>query len=285
MRNFSLKQKALFAFGIAGLSASILTGCNVYSLIDKPSGDEQILSKARACFDQADYSCAREYYAQLSPSYADVRASEEAFMILAENGATMAAFMETFGSGGGGGGLTQLAERLAPGSETKRLAIQEAYNKFDYDAVGASTDSTKQLVRFVAATALAAELLSEKISSGSLLLKTMITGAGCNSTTACAAGIGDVAGSESCNNVGNGILANGADTPIDLAASLSGAITLDHFKATMTEMYDALEKLSASGGFSSGSQGLADTFQSLPVSSIPKNQCFRATLLDQGIGR
>jgi len=281
MRNFSLKQKALLTFGIAALSTALLAGCNVFSIVDKPSGDEQILSKARACFDQADYDCAREYYAQLSSSYADVRASEEAFMILAENGATMADFMETFGSGGGGAGLTALAERMAPGSVAKRLKIQEAYNKFDYTAPGASTDPTKQLVRFVAATALAAEFLSEKITSGNRLLRTMITGSACSSSVACNLP-GDT--SDYCANAGaSTLLKDGSST--DLVSDLSGDTDLGHFKEAMTEMYDALQQLVASGGFSSDAQGLADTFRLLNLTTADENKCFRATLLDQGIGR
>ena len=53
MRKILSKHKAFFAFGIPALSAALLAGCNLYSFIDKPKGDEQILSAARACFDGA----------------------------------------------------------------------------------------------------------------------------------------------------------------------------------------------------------------------------------------
>ena len=86
MRKIPLKQKAFLALSAVAVT---LAGCNLYATLDKPSGDLQILSRARACFDKADFACAREYYAKLSSSYDDVRASEEAFMILAENGADM----------------------------------------------------------------------------------------------------------------------------------------------------------------------------------------------------
>ena len=46
MRKILSKHKAFFAFGIPALSAALLAGCNLYSFIDKPKGDEQILSAA-----------------------------------------------------------------------------------------------------------------------------------------------------------------------------------------------------------------------------------------------
>ncbi len=279
MRNFSLKQKALLTFGIAALSTALLAGCNVFSIVDKPSGDEQILSKARACFDQADYDCAREYYAQLSSSYADVRASEEAFMILAENGATMADFMETFGSGGSGQALTELAERMAPGSEVKRLKIHEAFKK--YGSISAADNpSLRALVRFVGSVALAAEFLSEEISSsGGQLLKTRISslGGACPSTIqACA----------NCTAPTDPILKNGISNPDFLSSSLNGQIDLGHFKKAMVEMSAALNELSAAGGFSDGAGGLSQDILSQDLdNNLGTQECFRSNMLSLGIGR
>jgi hypothetical protein len=281
MRNFSWKKKALVAFGIAGLSSAILTGCNLYSAFDKPSGDEQILSRARACFDQNDFDCARSYYSQLSSTYADVRASEEAFMILAENGATMSAFMETFGSGGSGQALTELAERMAPGSITKRQNIQNAYKKFsDYTTGSNATDSLRQLVRYVTATALAAEFLAENVPAGGQLTKNRIV-----TNSACSANACNLTGDANCDKASSSVLGNGNGSGPTILADLSGAVTLEHFKAAMSEIYSALSGLAASGGFNTGSMGLADVFNDLSITNAAESRCFRRTLLEQGIGR
>jgi hypothetical protein len=69
------------AWSAAALAA--LSGCNVFSVLDSPSGDAQLISAARACFDQGDFACARDNYSKLSDSSADIRASEEAFLALA----------------------------------------------------------------------------------------------------------------------------------------------------------------------------------------------------------
>jgi hypothetical protein len=281
MRNFSSTKKAVVAFGIAGFAAAAFAGCNLYSAFDKPSGDEQILSKARACFDQNDFDCARSYYAQLSTSYADVRASEEAFMILAENGATMAAFMETFGSGGSGQGLTELAERMAPGNITKRRNIQDAYKKFtDYTTGSYATDSLRQLVRYVTATALAAELLAENIPEGGALTKNLIV---TNST--CSANACNITGDANCDKASSSVLGDGNGSNPTILADLSGTVTLEHFKAAMSEIYTALESLAAAGGFSTGSKGLADSLDGLNITNNLESRCFRRSLLEQGIGR
>jgi len=283
MRKILSKHKAFFAFGIPALSAALLAGCNLYSFIDKPKGDEQILSAARACFDRADYACAREYYAQLSASYADIKASEEAFMILAENGAGMAAFMETFGSGGGASGLNDLAERLAPGSVAKRQKMQEAFAKY----LSITGDpNLRALVRFVSAVALSAEMLAEEIPAGQQLTKARIAD---NSST-CACG-----GAPECTKPGGAVIQNGNTDPVPEAlpaedaflatADLSGNIDTGHVRSAINEIYLALSQIGASGGFSSGAGAFADAAKSQPLSTSTEQNCFRWFLLDQGIGR
>ena len=284
MRKLSTQKKLVSLIGISLASVAALSGCNVFSLIDKPSGDVQILSAARACFDSGDFECARGYYAQLSSEFNDIKASEEAFLILAENGATMAAFMETFGSGGSGAALTDLAERMAPGSATKRVNIQNAFKKYN-DITG--NPSLKALVRFVGAVALAAEFLAEEIpAEGGQLTKAMITlnGGSCSlDNTTCATDTTDC-GVPAGAKITNAIT---GQTFNFLTTSLA-SVTLDlgHFKNIMNEMNLALSDLSASGGFGSGSGGMSSSITSENLTNDPAvYSCFRSNMLALGIGR
>ena len=123
-----------FLFFVLMVGVSILPSCNFFSVIDSPGGDTQLISAARACFDQGDFTCALDHYSQLSDSESDVNHSESAFTILHENGIGMGQFMTAFGTGSSGGGkvLTDLANLVASdASQTKRTAVYEAYKKID----------------------------------------------------------------------------------------------------------------------------------------------------------
>jgi hypothetical protein len=285
MRLVFKNRRIVTALCIWLLSWASLSGCNVFSLVDKPSGDEQILSAARACFDSGDFDCARSYYAELSASYSDIRASEEAFLILAENGATMAAFMETFGNGGSGSALTALAERMAPGSQEKRQNILRAFKKYDQISVS-ENPSLRALVRFVGAVALAAEFLAEEIpTSGGTLVKSKIAsgGAACPLDETCAGN--GITPAASCGEPTDAALRNG-NTSVDfLSADLSGTIDLGHFKQAMSEMSTALSQLSASGNFGSGAGGLSQSVNNEALGTPPAFACFRSNMLALGIGR
>ncbi|MBU6375972.1 MAG: hypothetical protein KGQ59_08260 [Bdellovibrionales bacterium] len=279
MKQISSKKKLFLVLAISMATLATLSGCNAFSLIDNPGGDEQYLSAARACFDQGDFDCARENYAKLSGNYAETRAAEEAFLLLTENGASMGVFMETFGKGGDGSALNDLAEALAPGSEAKRLAFQQAYNKFSA-AQYASGSAQVQLVRYITSLALTAELLAENIPAGGRLTRNRIVddGTSCTETSFNVNACDGAAGA-----LGNG---TGSGTETSLAAAAwSGTMTLGHFKLAMTEMFQSLDALAASGGFSTGSKGLAAAFKDLTVNDALTSRAFRAKMLGQGIGR
>src|SRR4051812_4388213 len=75
-----------------------IAGCNLFSPLDKPSGDPQILSAARACLDRADYGCALDFYEKLSAESNDIKLVEEAYAILDQNGAGFGAYAVSFGA-------------------------------------------------------------------------------------------------------------------------------------------------------------------------------------------
>src|SRR4051794_31520633 len=111
----------------------MLSGCNFFSPLDKPSGDEQLLAAARACFDHGDYECASKYYGELSSSASDQAVSETAFELLAQSGATSSVFIKAVLDGDGNGGkiVTKLANSLiSSAGQTSRLNIVHAYQKY-----------------------------------------------------------------------------------------------------------------------------------------------------------
>ncbi|MEK6706024.1 MAG: hypothetical protein AABZ06_09560, partial [Bdellovibrionota bacterium] len=160
------KQKKLLLVGSI-LAAFQFNACNIFDPVDNPSGDIQNLSAARACFDQGDFECATEHYGKLSSSYSEIASSELAFKILDENGATMGAFMSSFGKGlsGLGPALTKLTSSLysagGPAGVAKRLAIFNAFKQIDNIP---NNIELRGMVRFVTATVMAAELLAEDAS-------------------------------------------------------------------------------------------------------------------------
>lgn len=283
MMNFSSNKKNWTLFLLFALSLSSLAGCNAFSIIDKPSGDEQQLSAARACFDEGDFECARKHYASLSNDYSEIRASEEAFLILAENGLNMAAFMETFGNGGGANALTSLAERLAQGTPSKRLKIQEAYIKH---TLITSNLALRGLVRFIGSIALAAEFLAEEIPTqgGRLNKINLVLSTSCSSNTACT-----LAGNVNCTKPVGAVIQdapNNLNVDLTQPAALSGTLDLRHLKQAMSDAAQALSSLNSSGDFSSGSGAMANTISGQNLDNTPLvNQCFRSKLLEIGIGR
>src|SRR5262245_33958624 len=106
-----------------GLIFFLFSGCfNLFSFIDSPQGDAQLISAARACFDRGDYPCALQYYQQVSASQADTARSEEALIILAQNGVGMSAFISAYGNSSSSGGqfITRLAGKIiSPGASTR----------------------------------------------------------------------------------------------------------------------------------------------------------------------
>ncbi|HCM39629.1 MAG: hypothetical protein A2X97_13900 [Bdellovibrionales bacterium GWA1_52_35] len=148
-----------------------LSGCNLFDPLDSPSGDAQLLSAARAFFDQGDFAQAAEMYAKLSGDKADDVNADSAFRILDENGASMGQFMIAFGTGQGsmGTGFTKLADALissnGPAGKAKRLAILTAFQKTDL----IQDPATRGMVRFATAAAMVAEILAEGASPTGLV--------------------------------------------------------------------------------------------------------------------
>ncbi len=216
---------------VAVATSAVILGCNIFDPLDNPSGDAQILSAARACFDQGDLACARENYLKLSTAYSEIQAAELAFVTFEENGATMSAFMETISQGGSGTALTSLAERMAPGSEAKRLALTTAVK----NAVAGITTNTelRGLVRFLGGVAVAAEVLAEEVGTSGTLLKSALASA---NVIQDGSGFGETV----------------------VSGTFTGNPTLTMFHAGLRELDAGLTDLSAGSSFNSGIGGLLD---------------------------
>jgi hypothetical protein len=263
---------ALLALGAAG--------CNVFDPLDSPDGDAQLLSAARACLDQGDFACALEHYQKISDDQKDVRASEEAYTILAQHNVGFGAMASAFGSNPNGVGLTSLASSITPGAgEARRLALYEAYRKHQVIA----QPSLKHLVRFLGATALAAEILAETAGGDGVV------------------NAADLAsGGSTCRNTGlsppNPCLTyNGCDGPASqpllTSAAASIATTapsgpkpaLDHLYHSLAEAFDALAQLSVSSSSASAFEQLRGS-GGAPSQNAQVARCFRAGLIAQGVG-
>jgi len=159
--------------------STLFTGCNnIFSSSDKPIGNAQILSAARAAFDKGNYDEARNLYQQLPDDEGDIKKSESAFLIMTQQDVSMMTLIEFVGNKANGQALTKLAEHLASGAgEARRLALYEAYTQHK-----TITDTNlKGFVQFTTSLALLAEVLAEAASTDGILRKTnLVNSASCS---------------------------------------------------------------------------------------------------------
>jgi hypothetical protein len=150
-------------------SSIVLSGCNLYGGLSSPSGDQQILSAARAALDQGDYADAIKFYGQLSSSAADTALAETAYADLDQQNAGMQSYAGAFGKGttNVGPAITTFAESLIPAGQTRRVAIWTAFN----EQVNIKDPKLKALVRFLGSLSFAAEILAETSSNGTKIMK------------------------------------------------------------------------------------------------------------------
>jgi hypothetical protein len=257
------------------LPTFFLTSCNIYDPFDGPSGDEQILSAARACLDQGDIQCAKDNYAKLSGTkYSDTATAENVFAMLQEQGASMGAFIKAINGGDVGAGMTLMAEELASGAGlSKRQAILAAWKQ------NSSIQSTnmKNLVRFVSSFALVAEILAES-STGNTLHKTDIAPQACQDPQG--------AGCASCTNARN--LSDVATVSVDASTTYTGTTNLGELNGAIVEAQSALTAIGGAGSFSSGALNFVTQLTGTAgggtnVAAVAN--CYRKELLTLNVGR
>lgn len=272
----------LFSAILASIS---LTGCNVFDPLDSPTNDDQLISAARACFDQGDIACAREQYAKLSKDSADIMNSELAFATLDENGIGMGIFLDAFGGGGGGAGITKLANQLAGTSlntSATRLAFYQAFQR----AAAIKNPGLRGLVRFTTATALTAEIMAEGAGNNRTLEQTDYTA----SPTVCKALTSTTcATSADCDGVGS-FLTTGSD--FDFGNTTEAAVqvtpTIAMLNGAIAQINTALgaSEIGASGKFGSGAGSFASGLTGLTgaLSTSAGARCYRFQMLGFSLG-
>jgi hypothetical protein len=283
-REISVNFKPLFLMSCLGL-AGLTTSCNVFDPFDSPTSDVQLLSAARACFDQGKFDCALEHYGKLSGSHADIAAAEMAFMQLDQAGAGMGALMKAVGNGGSGGAasLSRMAGSLAPSAgEVKRQQILAAYLK----AKNIQDPSLRGLVRFTSAFALAAEILGEETRGSAVFtqLNLVRNVDGCKAAPVISCNL-----TTDCTTIDPVIQVDATMTAIDrttaAAADFDSAPTWRMVHFAVSEIVFALEsELAASGKFSSGLGSFSGNLLSEGASAFTVDGCYRQLLLNTGVG-
>jgi hypothetical protein len=168
-------------------SVLTLTSCNLWGGIDKPSGDEQILSRARGCLDRGDYACATEYYAKLSASQNDTRLAETALVAMAQDGIfSTADLIASLGNGRGSAtSFTQIANYIAKRGKTGasyRITLDNIF----VNANDISNSSLKNYTQFLIALAMTNQILASISGSDQTLTAADISSSPntCRTTTA-----------------------------------------------------------------------------------------------------
>lgn len=268
--------------GIACL-VFLLGGCNSYSFLDTPSGDAQLLSAARGCFDKGDYECASKYYSQVSGDSSDLANSEEAFEILAQNGMTVGIFMSAAIDGGSDSGvlITKIANALTPvAKKSTRLGIFHAYQKTS--SIG--DRHTQGLIRFITSISFLSEILAEDASTPGKLAKSDLV----QNPVTCLASEPTFA-SSGCNPPAGKKIVTGQSISLPTATDTDisgpgGAPTLYMINAAIEEISTSINQMQASGDIGSSSTSFstavlaAATFLSLSPSA------YRGTLIQFNIG-
>ncbi len=162
-----------------------LSGCpNLYKVVDKPSGDAQILSAARAAFDRGDIQEARDLYAKLGSN--ETAIAETVYTNIDDCGGGIEAVGAALGAattGSAGVILTVMGEKMNARRGTACFATLLAA----YRTTQTLTDVTlKNFSGFLAALAIAGEVLANNsgITNTGSLAKTDIVSNG----TTCVSG-------------------------------------------------------------------------------------------------
>lgn len=144
------------------LLTTFFTACNIYEFMDTPSGDAQVLAKARACFDEGDFNCARDYYGKLSSAQNDVRLMEDTLAGLAQDGLfLMSDFISSLGSGNGSGAsITTMVNTLAARGKTATSLRESLRQKYNQASAITQTD-LRAFTQFIVAYTLFSQVLAQ----------------------------------------------------------------------------------------------------------------------------
>jgi hypothetical protein len=218
---------------IGALGLLLLSSCNLFGGIDKPSGDIQLLDAARACLDQGDFVCAKEYYQKISNSAYDAKMHEGSLAILGENNIFFISdLISSLGSGvGGASSLITLAQTLRSRNKTNAATFEIIQNTYSRAAL-ISDPTLRAFSQFISSVAMMSAVLGNPVGSDGILIESDLaaTPATCKAQSAasCAAAAADTASVEL--GISSGIF--GA---ISLISGTTGATSQQ--QARCTRMY------------------------------------------------
>jgi hypothetical protein len=251
------KKYFLFLFLLTPLNGMI--SCNIFSPVDPPAGDAQLLSAARSCFNQGNFDCAKKYYGQLSSNQSDEGNTEETLAVLAQLGLTADAFFSAIADHSGNFGSIIIPLINSFGSnvgQSVRLKIFQAYQ--NHTAI--IDTQLSALVRFMTSIGLLAELFAEDASiPGNFQLTDFVL-----SPTRCAAAtlnILDISSLSNCAKPSGKKIIDGTNLTLATATSvtMSGNPTLYMINAALLEIYNSSTQIGASGSFGSSSVSQTNT--------------------------
>jgi hypothetical protein len=269
-------------FGLLGLSLT-LSACNLFGGIDSPSGDQQLLSAARAAFDQGNYSQALNYYQQLSGNESDIKLSETAYLAFNQAGGTIQNFAAAFGNGKNiniGPALANFATALKSyAGAANRIAVFNAFNTALAGSTPIQDPNIKYMVEFLGSLTMAGLVLAEDIGNDSEY----------HTYDVC-----PTAGTAPCTqqgvllgaNVVSGAGGNVAGDMLGAALSDFNASpgNLEMFNAAILDVFSAITSLGASGAFGSGFSSIQSALNTLTPTAGAGALQYRAAMVTVGIG-
>jgi hypothetical protein len=164
----------------------VMSGCNLYGGLSKPSDDNQYLVAARACLDSGDYTCAINNYNALSSQFNDEKVSELGLTLLAQGNIfsisdLVASLGDNLGSSASFAFLAVALQQRGVTGGAARTTIKQVY-----DSDSGITDDTKLLAfsRFIATLAMLNEVLANAVGAdGTLTAADLVANpATCNSS-------------------------------------------------------------------------------------------------------
>ena len=249
---------------VAALTGSFAC-MNVFTPIDKPSGDKQFLSAARAAFDRGDIAKAREYYGKVT---ADENATAELiFVDLDSCGADIDAFATALSQGSGASSnpgvmITVMAEKM--NARINSACFATLLNAFQR-ARAISDSSLRGFASFLSSIAIAGEVMgsNSNIVIDGVLHKSDFIG----NTATCNTFPGTCAGCAKADGIS-------AAATVDLSATASITATWGVLQGAINAANTALTELQISSGpsfnlisqLSSGTPGVDNTYRCLLTS-------------------
>lgn len=276
------------AYFVSLLTYMLLTfhtaGCgNFFGGIDKPSGNTQLLSAARAAVDRGDFASATKYYSQLyNTSVSDTALVESIFTVLDQNGLSMGAFITAFASAASSKSfVSSLTNQLAgiltyqsPG-QTLRLTFFKAYQQ----SMSIQNSTLQVLAQLISTLGLMAEILAETAQRAGVFKQSDLVSNPINC-------INGVSMSTSCTFRAGSPLISGTAIPIQATTDhFSGQPSLYMFNQALIQVIQAVSKLNTSGAPLDSSSNALNQALSAASSTISLTPHFYlAVMIELGIG-